>query len=293
MFINDGAARRAGMIALMKVVKLLGAVSFLNARPLVAPLKQGSIRHNFRIVSDVPSRCADRLLAGEMDVALIPSVEYAQHPDDYEIIPEVCIASDGRVASVLLFSKVPVAAIRTLAIDARSRASAVLARILLHERYHISPEFVVTDPHADLMLSLADAGLLIGDTALDQDWRPDVVVLDLGMLWKELTELPFVYAFWVCRRGRLTPEEAHALIAAKEVGRTLFRKIAVEHAKVHPKSPIFYESYLRGNVCYDMGRREIEGLLTFYRFAHRLGLIERVPELRFSFTEENSEGSVP
>ena len=124
----------------------VGAVTYLNARPLVVAL--GELAPRMQVVMDHPSRLADALAAGRLDVAMIPSIEYARG-QGYTIISDACIACDGPVRSVKLFGRVPVQQIRTLALDEGSRTSAALVRILLRERFGVTPE----------TLPLADRGL--------------------------------------------------------------------------------------------------------------------------------------
>src|SRR5688572_13981038 len=106
----------------------LGAVSYLNTKPLVYGLP--ATGDGIDLVFDLPSRLADRLAAGEFDVALIPSVEFCQSPQ-YTIVSDACIGCRGPVFSVKLFSRVPVAEIKTLALDEGSRTTAALIQILL------------------------------------------------------------------------------------------------------------------------------------------------------------------
>ncbi len=115
----------------------VGAVTYLNARPLVFSLP--GLAPQAKIIIDLPSRLADALAAGRLDVAMIPSIESARG-SGYSIVSDACIACNGAVRSVKLFGRVPVERVRTLALDEGSRTSAALARILLKERYGIWPE---------------------------------------------------------------------------------------------------------------------------------------------------------
>lgn len=141
----------------------ISAVTYLNSRPLVHGL--ASRRDQFALQFDVPSVCAARLHHGDVDLGLIPSIEYLAR-DDYRIVPGVAVASDGPVASVCLFSKCPVSAIRSVALDTSSRTSAALVRILCDRHFGIAPEYVAHPPDLDAMLARCDAALLIGDVAL-------------------------------------------------------------------------------------------------------------------------------
>src|SRR5215467_9259516 len=141
----------------------IGAVSYLNTKPLVYGLAELAPQHE--LVFDLPSRLADDLAAGRLDVALIPSIEYFQHPG-YTIVSDACIACRGPVRSVKLFSRVPMSSIETLALDEGSRTSVALVRILLNERLGIDPALIPLPIDARPDAIEADALLLIGDRAI-------------------------------------------------------------------------------------------------------------------------------
>ena len=136
----------------------LGVVSYLNAAPTVHGLA-GDPR--FQIVRDVPSRIAALLHAGEIDLGLIPSIEYAE--GDYAIVPGIAIASRGPVRSVTLLYKGRLEEIRRVAVDTSSRTSATLVRVLLRDRLGHDPEYAPMPPDVPMMLDRADAALVIGD----------------------------------------------------------------------------------------------------------------------------------
>ena len=126
-------------------------------------------RDLFSLRFDVPSTCAALLHEGSIDLGMIPSIEYQRGPRPYRIVPGLGIVSDGPVASVALFTRVPVEQIRTIAADTSSRTSAGLLRVLCRERSGIEPEFVPMPPEPTAMLERCDAALLIGDPALFLD----------------------------------------------------------------------------------------------------------------------------
>ena len=252
----------------------IGAVSYLNAEPTVHGLEREA---GFRVERDVPARVAERLHAGEVDLALVPSIEYAF--GGYAIVPGVAIASRGPVRSVCLFHREPLERVRRVAVDASSRSSASLVRVLLHARLGRAPEYVPMAPSLERMLAAADAALLIGDPALDA--VSDLPRLDLGEEWTRLTGLPFVYAFWAGPLGVVSPAGVARLQQALAAGRRALGEIARRQAGGDPARSARYESYLRENIVYELGEREQEGLKEFFRRAHALSLVPAVPELRF------------
>ena len=189
----------------------VGAVTYLNARPLVFSLAR--MAPQVEIAFDLPSRLADSLAAGRLDVAMIPSIEYARG-QGYAIISDACIACDGPVRSVKLYSRVPPERIRTLALDEGSRTSAALVRILLWERFDVSPEIrplpigdSSDDAQADAVLLIGDRGMLPTNGPFEFEW-------DLGQQWSQWTGLPFVFAMWIARPGIDLPGIAEVLAAA-------------------------------------------------------------------------------
>lgn len=254
----------------------LGAVSFLNTRPLTVALEEAD--SPFALSYAVPAICAEELRAGRVDLGLIPAIEYARSPEPYFIAPGVSLACRGEVLSVRLFCQKEIGQLRRVALDQSSRASAALLRILLREKYHLDPEFIEAPPDLDLMLAQADAALLIGDPVFRFRHRPS---LDLGLEWQELTGLPFVFAFWAGRRDTLSPHLAAALIQAKEEGRRRIPAIARNHAALHGGEAAFYQRYLEQHMCFELGEAELAGLSEYFRLAQIHGQIEAVPELRF------------
>ncbi len=265
---------------------VLGAVSFLNSKPLLYALERCLISHDFQIIYDVPSACSDKLARGETEVGLIPSIEYARSPDPYHIVPQICISSYGPVGSVGVFAPQieQIGKIKTVAVDRNSRSSEALTKIVLKEKYGIEPHFIRCRPDLDSMLQKADAALMIGDSVLDS--LTEIPRLDMGKEWTELTGLPFVYAFWSGRRDALPKEDVQTLIQAAEVGTGHIDEISSEYAQHHSGSSEVYKDYLKNKINYILGDREVEGLREFFRYSTRLGLIpdltgERMPEIRF------------
>ena len=248
----------------------IGAVSYLNTKPLVHRLAEFAPRAE--VVFDLPSRLADDLAVGKLDVALIPSVEYFQNPD-YAIISDACIGCRGPVLSVKLLSRVPMDKIRTLALDEGSRTSVALVRILLKERFGLSPRLLPFPLDVDAETVAADAVLMIGDRAMhppagfSQEW-------DLGDEWCRWAELPFVFAMWVTRQGSLLElsEIEVALGRARDEGVAHLAEIAQRESASVGLTREQCLSYLRDNLHFFLGPRERRGLELFQKHAIHLGL---------------------
>jgi chorismate dehydratase len=259
----------------------LGAVEYLNARPLVYGLHRHADRFDVRF--DVPARCAELLHRGEVDVGLVPSIEYLRG-EPYVAVPGVAIGSDGPVASVAVFSHKPVDRIRTVALDASSRTSVALFTVLCARHFGIAPEVRVMPPEPQRMLEACDAALLIGDVALlfDHD-AAGVQKTDLGLAWKAYAGLPFVYAFWFGRPGVLSGGDIVALGEACRLGVEHAGDVARQHFPDDTARAGIGARYLRDNVEFGFAERELAGLTRFYRDAAELGLVAAFREPRFTW----------
>jgi chorismate dehydratase len=256
----------------------LGAVSYLNTKPLVEGLDEHP--DLFAVRFDVPAQCAALLHEGRIDVGLIPAIEYLR--GDYRIVPEVAITSDGPVASVAVFSRVPVEQIKTLALDISSRTSVALTRVLCACKWRIAPKLTPAEPDLRAMLARADAALVIGDPALDIDpSAANVTKIDLGSEWQALTGLPFVYAMWSGREGAVNATHLAELQAARDRGVAAIPEIARRVAGDDARRVARVEQYLRDNLKYPLGEREIAGLRRFHELAADQGLVSGVRPLRF------------
>jgi chorismate dehydratase len=216
--------------------------------------------------------CATLLHAGAVELGLIPSIEYLTAPD-YRLVPGIGIGSAGPVASVALYTKVPVERIRSLALDTSSRTSVALIRVLCHHRFGISPELVPHAPDLPGMTARHDAGLLIGDPAFDADHEAlGVRKIDLGEEWNAMTGLPFIYAAWTGRPGAVTAADVTALQAAQAEGVRNRETIAAEYGRGRAAVTARASAYLRDKVRYGLGPDEMAGLQRVLDHAADLGL---------------------
>jgi chorismate dehydratase len=261
----------------------VGAVSYLNAKPLYYRLTE--FAPGISLEMDLPSLLADRLGRGELDVALIPSVEYFRGASrGYQILPGFAIAARGAVRSVKLFSRVPLARIDRLALDAGSRTSQVLAQVWLDARHGVRPRRIEPLPMGvPVQESTADAVLLIGDRAMKVPDAGFHAVVDLAEAWQRLTGLPFVFALWVVRAGAEVdlgslPE---ALARSRAEGLAHAGELAATHGPGLGLDVATCYDYLTSVLSYELGEREIAGLRRFARMAAAMGLAPEGVDLVF------------
>lgn len=264
----------------------LGAVSYLNTKPLIAGLAE-RLGGAGVLSLDLPSRLADDLRRGQLDVALIPSIEYFRG-HGYSIVSDAVIACRGPVWSVRLLSRVPMRNIRRLALDEGSRTSAVMSQLLLAEMYGLVPETVSLEIDQSPEAVDADAILLIGDRAMRPAQGVYHEIWDLGDRWCRWTELPFVFAMWVARPGVDTERFAAILEASRDEGLSRLEEIAEREAASHGLTNEDLHRYFAENLHFRLGSSERAGLEAFRQRAEKLGLIPPTIPLGTDGSTENN-----
>lgn len=251
----------------------VGAVSYLNTKPLIYGLKE-ALGADDSLTLNLPSRLASQLRCGELDVALIPSVEYFRGVD-YRIVSDAAIACRGPVWSVRLVSRVPVRSIRRLALDEGSRTSAAMIRVLLWQMYGLKPETTVLTMEQTPESVDADAVLVIGDRAMHPERGVYNEIWDLGDRWCRYTETPFVFAMWVARQGVDVDHLADILQTCRDRGVEALESIAATHAASHGLTNEDLYRYFAENLHFQLGAPELAGLRRFRDGCETLGLVDR------------------
>lgn len=266
----------------------ISAISYLNTAPLMWDFEHGEtaemLKQHFQFSYTIPSKCADELKAGSADIGIIPAATYTTIPD-LVIIPDVSIAAKNQVRSILLISKVPLDKIRNVATDTSSRTSTALVQIFLRKFVGVNPGFTPQKPDLKEMLRWHDAGLLIGDAALQAD-TGGYHVYDLAEEWRRWTYLPFVFAFWAVRRAALETANAglniarifqesrdHGLQHVPEITRSWAGRLGLSEKTIH--------EYLTHNIDYSLDEENLRGLKLFYRYAEECDVLPGAPELKF------------
>jgi len=176
----------------------VGAVSYLNTKPLVYGFENGMMKEEIDLLFDYPANLAQMLLNGGIDIGLIP-VAVLGSLKEYHIITDYCIGASKPVASVCLFSDVPITEVKEVLLDYQSRTSVALLKILLKEHWNITPQLVDTQTGFQEQIKGTTAGLVIGDRALLQR-QHSTYMYDLAEAWQVMTGLPFVFAAWVANK---------------------------------------------------------------------------------------------
>lgn len=252
---------------------------YFNSAPLVHFLAE--VAPNADVVLDVPSRLAQGLAAGELDVALVPSIEALRlcSSAGAVVVSTGCIACRGPVRSVKLFSKVPCDEIATLALDEGSRTSAALVRIFLGERYGCRPETVSLPLGDELDDSPADATMLIGDRALSIVRSDYPYVHDLGEAWFTWQGLPFVFAMWTARSGADHQACRNVLDEAATRGLNARDELATAWSARLGVDVTICREYLTENLEFHLGEDKRRSLRRFARLAEQYALLEPGAEI--------------
>ena len=233
---------------------------------MVWGLQHGPQKDIFDLSFEIPSLCAERLAAGDVDIGLVPVIE--AHRQRLGFVPGLGVACDGPVRSILLVSHVPAPQIRTLAVDCSSRTSVALAEVVLRERFGVVPEMTPHGPHLDAMLQTADAALLIGDPALR--FHPDELpyhVYDLGQEWKWMTGLPMVFAVWAARPAVIDPVVVSTLRDSCRFGQERMEEIIAMEGLRRGFSEELVRQYLTHYIHFDLTPDFVRGMQRFLSLA--------------------------
>jgi chorismate dehydratase len=239
----------------------ISAVSYLNTVPFIHGLKQSELIHNIDLQLDYHSICADKLINGTVDLALVPVAVIPKLKDSY-IISDYCIGADGAVDTVCLYSDVPITQIESIGLDYQSRTSVALLKILLKEYWQLKPELTKVDIGFEYSIKGNHAALVIGDRAFTLNTK-HAYIYDLSAIWKEMTGLPFVFAAWVANK-KLPKNFISTFNKALEKGLSdIDRALALEGDNypncTNPKD------YLNNKISYNLDSEMRKGMELFLR----------------------------
>lgn len=257
----------------------MAASSYLNTAPLIWSFLYGSRQDAVNLVTDAaPARCADLLVKGEVDVALVPIIEYQRIPD-VGVVPGVCVGSHSAVRSVVLASKHDdLKNVRSVALDVSSRTSQALVKILFREFLDFEPKWEIFNPDIHAMLQDNDTALVIGDPAMNI-LQPDLHVFDLASVWRQFTNTGFVFAMWMARDAAAANEVDFA--GARDEGLENLEEIISRYEREVSLSRIEMTKYLTENITFSVDESLEQGMRLYFELAFKHGLIDKNQPLRF------------
>ncbi len=265
----------------------VGHIQFLNCLPIYWGLMRSGALLDVDLHKDTPDRLNAALVAGDLDIGPISLVEYLRHADELLLLPDLAVGSDGPVLSVNLVSTVPPEQLdgRRVALGSTSRTGVLLARMLLGQRYQVTPEYFACPPDLTQMLLEADAGVVIGDVALRALYEAPargLTVVDLGQAWREWTGLPMVFAVWAVRRDFAAAypgqvKDVHeAFLRSRDLCLAELDEVAAAAARWEPFDATTLATYFRA-LDFSLGQRQVAGLAEFARRAAALGEVPPLP----------------
>jgi chorismate dehydratase len=236
----------------------IGAVSYLNTRPLLLGMEQSPFKERIDLMKAYPAQIAQALLDDTIDIGLVPVaiMPLLKHP---QLVSKYVIGTEGEVASVALFSKVPMDQIEKVYLDYQSRTSVQLAKLLLGQYWKKEVEFLTaTEGYMD-QISGSTAGVIIGDRALASLNRFEHIY-DLGLAWKQYSGLPFVFAAWIANKP-IPLEFMEAFDAANGYGLSNLNEVIA----LIPDNEQVYDlhKYYTENISYELTPEKREGLERF------------------------------
>ncbi|OIK00089.1 menaquinone biosynthetic enzyme MqnA/MqnD family protein [Streptomyces colonosanans] len=254
----------------------VGHIQFLNCLPLYWGLARTGTLLDLELTKDTPDKLNEMLVQGDLDVAPVSLVEFLRNADQLVAFPDIAVGCDGPVMSCVIVSQVPLDRLdgARVALGSTSRTSVRLARLLLAERFGVTPEYFTCPPDLSLMMQEAEAAVLIGDAALRANLvdapRYGLAVHDLGTLWKEWTGLPFVFAVWAARRDYLEREPSitrqvhEAFLASRDLSLEEVGKVAEQVARWEAFDEQALERYFT-TLDFRFGGPQLEAVAEFAR----------------------------
>ncbi len=269
----------------------VGHIQFLNCLPLYYGLvKNQQILLDIELIKGTPTELNRKLLARELDISPISSIEYAQNYHDLLLLPDLTVSADGPVNSIYLVSQVPITELdgKRIALTNTSATSVNLLKIIIQQKYNFRCEYFVCPPDLPSMLLEGEAALLIGDHALRAFYQkpPGLYFYDLGVEWKEFTGHKMVYAVWAVRK-EFAQEKPHlvqrvyeAFISSMQYSIKHLEEIVKDAARWEIYTPEFLTHYFRG-LEFSFDEEHKKGLLSYYECLAKQGIIKPIHQLNF------------
>ena len=266
----------------------VGHIQFLNCLPIYWGLMRSGALLDVELTKADPDALNDALVRGDLDIGPISLVEYLRNAEDLLLLPDLAVGSDGPVLSVNIVHRAPLSELGggRVALGSTSRTGVMLARMLLADKYGVTPEFVRMAPDLDTMLAEADAAVVIGDVALRAMYeapKQGLTVTDLGATWREWSGLPMVFAVWAVRRDfaerqpGLVKEVHDAFLRSRELCLAELDVVAASASRWEPFDAATLAGYFRV-LDFSLGERQVAGLREFAARAAALGAVPVLPE---------------
>ena len=247
----------------------VGIVNYLNTRPLLYGIERSTVLEEMELIGDYPSNVAKDLVTGKIDMGLVP-VAIIPHLKEYHIYTNYGIGCNGEVATVCIFSDVPIEQVTHVQLDYQSRSSVMLAQVLLKEYFKVQPQFIQAGPDFRDHIKGTVAGVVIGDRCFEQVHQ-SAYKYDLGEAWKAHTGLPFLFAAWISNK-KLDDNFIQRFNEANAIGMDHIDEIV---AKLQYKQYDLVKYYTR-NIQYQIDDDKLKAM---HLFLEKISQLERVGQI--------------
>ncbi len=254
----------------------IAAVSYLNTKPFIDGLSSSALSDQIDLTLEIPSKCAERLISGEVDLSLIPVAELLKIKSA-NIISDYCIGANGPVHSVAIYAQRPIHELKRIFLDYQSRTSVALTKVLLKKHWQLTPELIQATPGYENQIGGDTGGLIIGDRAFEANQRFDYIY-DLGDHWKQLTDMPFVFAAWVANKP-LPFSFVQAFNIALKTGLENIKE-TIDHYQPKYKS-ISVKEYFSNHISFHLDAQKKQALQQFLKYYESIDDQVKIPELSF------------
>jgi len=247
----------ANLLQLSKKIRV-GAVSYLNTKPLLYGLQHHAISESIELIEDYPANLARALEENTIDIGLVPVAVIPKLPEAH-IISNYCIGATGPVASVSIFSQVPMESITSVYLDYQSKTSVNLARILLKKYWKQDVLLLEASSNFMDLIDGSTAAVIIGDRALEK-YNSYAYRYDLAEAWINYTGKPFVFATWVANK----PIDEVFIANFNEANGIGLKNIdTVVEQLSHKNNSYDLHTYFTKNISYTLDAAKKEGMAQF------------------------------
>ena len=245
----------------------LSIVNYYNTTPFLFGINRSQLKKQLNIQLDIPSVCAQKLKAKQVDIGLVP-VALLPELKEYHIISDYCIGADGVVDSVKLFSHKLLHEITHVLLDYQSKTSITLVQVLNTHFWKQSIQFINASEGFEQQIKDTTAAVIIGDRTFGitkEDYRYQY---DLSEEWKKHTNLPFVFACWVSHK-ELPADFINEFNDVLKDGITHIDE-AIANKPINIKG-FDAEDYLKNKISYPLNEEKKKGLKLFLELMKNVG----------------------
>jgi chorismate dehydratase len=244
----------------------ISIVSYLNAKPFLFGLKETKLINEIDLSEDIPSLCAQKLIAKEVEIGLVPIAIIPQLSEAH-ILSNYCIGAKGKVNSVMLYSQVPLSSIQTILLDYQSRTSVNLVKVLAHFFWKIEPKWRQASVNYEKEINGTTAAVVIGDRTFELN-NTFLYQYDLAEEWYKFTKLPFVFAIWLANKKLDTTfiERFNASLCWGLQHKEKF----IAQLQAANNYAIDVNEYLNSNIQYEFDEEKKKGMNLFLDYLSKL-----------------------